>query len=186
MNDFERPKALTRQNVNGNPGFPVNFGSAGIDSPFMMGTTKRRRRNLLSDPVESTRDFANYDVGLDVDEEDWPKVEGEDDFVFSVVNPKSYTAVQKFCQRPAEYVDASRGCNCSGEHVCLRLENKRVVATTSDPFTSADTFSMRSSADWCAKRDVSEVSGCSCEWQNTCDFVIYASPRMSISCGLCP
>ncbi len=144
------------------------------------------RRNLLSNPMESTRISANYDVGLDDTEDDWPKVEGEDNFVFSVVNPKSYTSLQKFCQRPVEYVDALQGCNCSGEHVCLELEEKRVIATTSNPFTVADTFSIRSSSEWCANQDTSQVSGCSCEWRNTCDFVIYASPRMSISCGVCP
>jgi hypothetical protein len=151
----------------------------------MMGHLQRRRRSLFSDSTESTRGFANYDVGLDGEEDDsWPKIEGEDNFILSVVDPNSYTVLQKFCKKPVEYVDAG-GCNCSGEHVCLELEKKQMIATTSNPFSTADTFSVWRS-DWCANKDLSEVSGCSCEWRNKCDFVVYASPRMSITCGVCP
>lgn len=186
IQDVETP---ARQIVPEDSGLSGNAGSA-VDYRFMTGyKSKRRRRNILSDVAEqseaSRQQTPNYDVGLGSTGE-WPKVEGDDDFVFSVVNPDSYTALQKFCQKPVEYIDITQGCNCSGEHVCLKLEEKRVIATQSNPFSDADTFSIRSSSDWCAQNQASQVSGCSCEWRNTCDFVIYASPIMSISCALCP
>lgn len=152
----------------------------------------QRRRKIFADIDRSNSEEAreaseppNYYVGLE-DNSEWPTIDEGDDFLFSVVNPTSYTSIQEFCQSPLEYTDLSQGCNCSGEHVCLQLHRKELVTTTSNPFSSSNFLSARSDLDWCLQNNSEEVVGCSCEWRNVCDNVIYATPRMNIVCTTCP
>lgn len=192
MDSLEYGGGLNRpgqQKAAANPGLSQNVGS-GVTPPYMKLNNKKTKRKLMSSTAEPPsgemlRSPPDYTIGLGSDT-DWPKVEGDDDFNFAVLNPGSYSSIQKYCDTPREYFDLNQGCNCSGEHACLEFREKRVVATTTESFSIETPFFSTTTGDWCGQNNPNQVSGCICEWRNTCDFVIYSSLRMSLSCVACP
>ena len=131
------------------------------------------------------RDAPNYNVGLYGDsyaDDGWPTVPSDqDDFYVSVVLPESYTVLQKYCQGPGSMEFNLSKCSCSvGGHACLQLTTKSKVEQQ-NPFASGSLFKVQNTCVDTAER----VVGCSCEWKNTCDYVVYANPQLSIECTPC-